>query len=226
MNRSRSVFVIGLVGAGVLAPALGAVADRLLTRRDSYLVALTDRRIAILAGAVDRYYEDTGVWPTDLANLHTRLAGVTSWFGSYLPVRFGATGDRRDRNLRDGWGRSLVFKALGAWDAEVYSLGPDGIDNNGAGDDRSLSLNADEILWRQTKREERVLNLMLTKYEQEHPSWHAPNSFESVHNQLLGDGYLPGTRPAWKRDFWKDQWGTKYEIDKNRTPPIYSNGRP
>jgi hypothetical protein len=191
--------------------------------------AVTDRRIEHLSRAVLRYYEDMREWPTAFNKLVNRPAGATRWAGSYIPVRFANFEDLRDRTVRDGWGRKMSLHYCG-WDGLVFSSGPDGVPQEGEGDDRGHWINADQALWKETKREMRVLNTMIASYNANNPGDKLPPSFEGAYNKLRVRGYLPSTTPAWKRDYWRDGWNNKYDAQKGGHPKTivraYSNGRP
>ncbi len=196
---------------------------------DVFRRSVTDRRIESLGRQLVRYYFDARAWPASFLSLVSRPAGVTRWAGSYVPVRFSDFEDRREAAIRDGWGRKLVLQVSG-FDAFLYSRGPNGLDEGGQGDDRGRSFNADGALWMETKREIRGITAMIGAWKREHPNQNLPSSFEGSYNQMRGDGFLPATRPAWKRDYWTDGWGTKYEIVKGGTPQrvigVRSSGRP
>lgn len=193
---------------------------------DSRSRTLTDRRVERLGRAVVRYYEDVRAWPSQLRDLVVRPAGASRWAGSYVPIRFADFDDPRDGSVRDGWNRRILLTPSG-FDAFVLSRGADGLDEAGAGDDRGRWVNADQALWKETKREVRVLNVMLRSWLEKYPSANPPNSFEGLYGHLRSDGFLPSTAPSWKRDYWADGWGSKYKVEKKgQTRTIYSSGRP
>ena len=229
--RPRHPFSAGrIAGLGSLLLALlsfGASGGVVL-EGDARKRALTDRRVETLGRAIVRYYEDMRVWPDAFNKLVTRPSGATKWAGSYLPVRFSSLDDLRDRTVRDGWGRKMTLH-YGGYDAHLFSSGSDGVAAEGGGDDRGQWLNADQALWKETKREVRVLNAMIAAY-QANESHKLPPSFEGAYNNMRSRGYLPSTTPAWKRDYWRDAWGSKYDATTGGHPntivKAYSKGRP
>lgn len=208
------------------AASLGSGEGPLVMEGDSRLGAVTDRRLELLGHALVRYYEDMRAWPTEFRHLVERPSGATRWAGSYVPIRFADFDDRREVSVRDGWNRRFLLTASG-YDALVASRGPNALDEDGAGDDRGQWLNADQALWKETKREVRVLNVMLDSWLVKNPAANPPNSFEGLYGHLRSDGFLPSTAPSWKRDYWADGWGTKYKVVRQgQSRTIYSSGRP
>lgn len=228
-RRLPSFGRVAAFGTLLLALASFGATGGLVLEGDARKRAITDRRIEQLSRAVLRYYEDVRDWPTNYNRLVTRPAGVARWSGSYVPVRFSNFDDLRDRTVRDGWGRKMALHYCG-WDGLVFSSGPDGVAQEGVGDDRGHWINADQALWKETKREMRVLNTMISSYNTRNPGDRLPPSFEGAYNQLRVAGYIPSTTPAWKRDYWKDGWGSKYKSKKGGSPKTitkaYSDGRP
>ncbi len=227
-SRLRDGFRLGAVFV-TLASLLGAGGGGRLLEGEALKREITDRRIELLGAAILGYYEDVRAWPTKFSDLVTRPAGAAKWGGSYIPIRFSNLEDLRDRTIRDGWGRRMSFLYSG-WDGNLFSAGPNGVAEGGAGDDRGLLINADAALWRETKREMRVLNAMMGAWKRDNPTKKLPPAFEGSYNKLRVDGYLPSTTPAWKRDYWRDAWGTKYREQTGGSPKTiiraYSNGRP
>ncbi|MBF0485090.1 MAG: type II secretion system major pseudopilin GspG [Candidatus Omnitrophica bacterium] len=112
---------------GVLA---SIVMPRLLGRGEQAKAAAVKADInASIPLALDLFSTDIGRFPTTeegLAALRTNPGALEKWKGPYLK-----------KDPQDPWGKEYVYKSPGSHntDYDLYSLGPNGIDDGGSNDD-------------------------------------------------------------------------------------------
>lgn len=96
--------------------------------------------IAALEAAIDMHELDTGVYPpSGNENLVRALTDIENpdpdWNGPYIRLR---EEDLEEEKYIDSWGNPYVFINPGTHNPsfyDIYSYGPDGQDEQGAGDD-------------------------------------------------------------------------------------------
>lgn len=116
------VIIIGVLAAMVM--------PRLVGRSEEARVSTAKADInANIALALDLFEMDIGRFPNSqegLAALRTNPASLPKWKGPYLK-----------KEPKDPWGNPYIYKSPGTHnsDYDLYSGGPNGMDDAGAGDD-------------------------------------------------------------------------------------------
>jgi general secretion pathway protein G len=95
-------------------------------------INFTKARISIIENALYKFKNDVGRFPYTEEGLSALLwfpADMADWNGPYI---------NRDQPPMDGWNHHFIYNyppVLGEKDFDLYSLGPNGVDENGDGDD-------------------------------------------------------------------------------------------
>ena len=116
------VIIIGVLAAMVM--------PRLVGRSEQARVSAAKADInANIPLAMDLFEMDVGRYPSTeegLSALRTNPSSVPGWKGPYLK-----------KEPKDPWGKVYVYKSPGTHnnDYDLYSVGPNGVDDNGGGDD-------------------------------------------------------------------------------------------
>ncbi|OGX17328.1 MAG: type II secretion system protein GspG [Omnitrophica WOR_2 bacterium RBG_13_44_8b] len=116
------VIIIGVLAAMVM--------PRLVGRSEQARVSAAKADInANIALGLDLFEMDAGRYPTSeegLSALRTNPSSLPGWKGPYLK-----------KEPRDPWVRPYVYKSPGSHnnDYDLYSIGANGVDDSGAGDD-------------------------------------------------------------------------------------------
>jgi len=88
--------------------------------------------IRVIVEALTRFHADTGRWPTTQEGLEVLVIdekNIVGWNGPYI---------NRAKVPIDRWGRPFLYRSPAAAKArpyELYSMGPNGLDDGGGGDD-------------------------------------------------------------------------------------------
>lgn len=112
-----------LVVLAILGLLIGLVAPAALRQLGSAKEKIAHQSIERLAGVLDIYKLDVGIYPTTeqgLQALITRPSGVAHWNGPYL---------KGDKVPEDPWGRPFVYRSPSQRQGHEYdllSLGPTG----------------------------------------------------------------------------------------------------
>jgi general secretion pathway protein G len=112
-----------LVVLAILGLLIGLVAPAALRQLGSAKEKIAHQSIERLAGVLDIYKLDVGIYPTTeqgLQALITRPSGLTRWNGPYL---------KGEKVPEDPWGRSFVYRSPSQRPGHEYdllSLGPTG----------------------------------------------------------------------------------------------------
>ena len=112
-----------LVVLAILGLLIGLVAPAALRQLGSAKEKIAHQSIERLAGVLDIYKLDVGIYPTTeqgLLALVERPSGVTHWNGPYL---------KGDKIPEDPWGRPFVYhnpSQRPGHEYDLYSLGPTG----------------------------------------------------------------------------------------------------
>jgi general secretion pathway protein G len=123
-----------LVVLAILGLLIGLVAPAALRQLGSAKEKVAHQSIERLAGVLDIYKLDIGIYPTTeqgLQALITRPSGVTRWNGPYL---------KGERVPEDPWGRPFVYRSPSQRPGHEYdllSLGPTG-QPGGTGDTAAI----------------------------------------------------------------------------------------
>jgi general secretion pathway protein G len=116
------VIIIGVLAAMVM--------PRLVGRSEQARVSAAKADInANLALGLDLFEMDVGRYPSTeegLSGLRTNPSSTPGWKGPYLK-----------KEPKDPWGRPYIFKSPGSHnnDYDLYSMGPNGVDDSGSSDD-------------------------------------------------------------------------------------------
>ena len=119
-----------LVVLAILGLLIGLVAPAALRQLGSAKEKIAHQSIERLAGVLDIYKLDVGVYPTTDQGLQALIAkpqGVTRWSGPYL---------KGDKVPEDPWGRPFQYRSPSQrpdHEFDLYSLGPSG-QTGGTGD--------------------------------------------------------------------------------------------
>ena len=130
--------VIAILGILISLVTAGAQAAR---RRGAVTKAKTT--ISAVETAIAMYESDMGEYPaTGIAHLVSALQddpGNVDWDGPYMEFK---EDDLKDGELIDPWGSTYVYVSVNGGSPEhrarsfdLYSFGPNGVDDGGAGDD-------------------------------------------------------------------------------------------
>jgi general secretion pathway protein G len=112
-----------LVVLAILGLLIGLVAPAALRQLGSAKEKVAHQSIERLAGVLDIYKLDVGIYPTTeqgLQALITRPSGVTRWNGPYV---------KGERVPEDPWGRPFIYRSPSqrpGHDYDLLSLGPTG----------------------------------------------------------------------------------------------------
>jgi len=112
-----------LVVLAILGLLIGLVAPAALRQLGSAKEKIAHQSIERLAGVLDIYKLDVGIYPSTeqgLLALITRPSGVTRWNGPYL---------KGEKVPEDPWGRPFVYRSPSqrpGHDYDLLSLGPTG----------------------------------------------------------------------------------------------------
>jgi general secretion pathway protein G len=112
-----------LVVLAILGLLIGLVAPAALRQLGSAKEKIAHQSIERLAGVLDIYKLDVGVYPSTeqgLQALITRPSGITRWNGPYL---------KGEKLPEDPWGRPFVYRSPSqrpGHDYDLLSLGPTG----------------------------------------------------------------------------------------------------
>jgi type II secretory pathway pseudopilin PulG len=127
----RRSWIIWLISGGVALAVAGVALPALLSHLDG--TAAAQRRkaevdLGSFAVLVQKFYALNHRYPRNDEGLSAAL-------------RLGVGMDQvRDRHPLDPWGRPYVYRARANEPPQLYSLGPNGIDEHGEGDDISAGL--------------------------------------------------------------------------------------
>jgi general secretion pathway protein G len=112
-----------LVVLAILGLLIGLVAPAALRQLGSAKDKIAHQSIERLAGVLDIYKLDVGIYPTTdqgLQALITRPSGITRWSGPYL---------KGEKVPEDPWGRQFVYRSPSqrpGHEYDLFSLGPSG----------------------------------------------------------------------------------------------------
>lgn len=190
---------------------------------------LTDEtwvELELLAGALVDYWDDTGGLPASIADLTTKPGGATGWFGPYLRGNFSDLDNAALLVTTDAWGNTYNFASPEAFEIQVWSNGPNGVDDDGDGDDISMLADADKIAWADTNWELRILRAAITAYNfyTSNPEQLPLTWLEAV-EAMQNNGYLPAGAATTQR-FLTDGWGQTYVPDGAPITAVNSDGPP
>jgi len=101
---------------------------------DAAAARVTIALLGVLKGAIRQYADDRGTYPA--SGIEALAAALGPKGADSLQLTAEQT-DSRGRIL-DDWGRPLVYRRTDDGGFRLYSLGPDGRDDDGAGDDVQL----------------------------------------------------------------------------------------
>ena len=141
------MMVLAILGVSLTASVMILSVSRI---QDSKATEDTKVRLLVVARGISgkflkyrdprREYEtDVAALPSSLNDLLVKPAAVTActvnnsekklegWCGPYIDVKF-----QGETSFVDGWGNALILDSAGR---SVRSMGPDGVDNSGGGDD-------------------------------------------------------------------------------------------
>jgi len=132
-----------LVVIAILTILIGLVTAGAQTARRRAAVAKAKTTIAALETAIAMYVGDLGVYPaSENANLVSALSedpGGSNWYGPYMEFK---QDELLDGELLDPWGRPYIYLSVNGGSPQhretsydLYSFGPNGVDDAGAGDD-------------------------------------------------------------------------------------------
>ncbi|MEW6744577.1 MAG: type II secretion system protein [Planctomycetota bacterium] len=198
------------------------LADRYLTQR---LRQETRDEMLQLREAIGHYFEDAGAFPAALEDLEERPIGVNGWQGPYVTRLFNDDQAALDDYLHDGWHRLYAFSVTSPTTRNLSSVGVNGIDEGGTGDDIVLPIEVASVLRKRTVTALEVINVAVQAYNRENlPSSPLPTSYASLLSTLRAGGYLP---PAGTMDFIEtDAWGQPYVTDGSPVIAVLSAGSP
>lgn len=131
-RRTRGFTLIEIIVVVVILAILAAVViPRVFGRVDDAKVSSTMSTIQALDTSLDMYKADTLSYPTSEQGLNVLVnnPGSGKWNGPYLKNQTAVP--------MDAWGHPFVYKQPGGAgrDYDLYSVGPNGNDEAGAGDD-------------------------------------------------------------------------------------------
>jgi general secretion pathway protein G len=112
-----------LVVLAILGLLVGFVAPAMMRQLGSAKHRIAEQSVERLAGILDLYRLDVGVYPTTeegLAALNVQPAGVAGWNGPYI---------KDENGIRDPWGRTYEYRAPSqrpGHSFDIVSLGADG----------------------------------------------------------------------------------------------------
>lgn len=128
-------YLINLAAAVLLVIAyLGTAAAARVQRAAAHTMA-TETEVKALVTAVARYVRERGELPADMPALVRSLGGPRAGDGVPGPPYYPFAAARlRDGEYLDDFGRPYRYRP-GVGRVQIYSLGPDGRDDEGQGDD-------------------------------------------------------------------------------------------
>src|SRR5262249_34835774 len=133
VRRGSNVLQILVTSCALLAVGVGlfVLLSRLrLDDTPSYPMHKAQNDLEALAGLIDAFHIQNHRYPSE----DEGLSAVLKFGADTSPT------SSPERHPRDPWGRPYVYHARAIGPPRVYSLGPNGIDEDGKGDDISVSV--------------------------------------------------------------------------------------
>jgi len=190
--RSRSGFsLIEIIVAVAIMTLIAGVAVPVVAKVIEREARVSTRgELDFLAGAALEYVRDTGVLPTQAADLGTD-PGVAGWSGPYVGSLGLDTKSGLNAHEVDGWSRAYRFRIAGSV-LTIDSAGPDAVFGNG--DDLLVSADA-ALVWRErTLLTLKVLNQAVLNYNAAFQATDPlPANWSQALSRLVLRGYLPST---------------------------------
>lgn len=175
------------------------------------LVHDTRAEMRAVKAAMLAYYRDVGAFPSALADLATEPSGVTGWTGPYLTAEFADETANQDDFTYDAWEHAYLLYATSDSERRLRSLGENGINEGGGGDDLELRVNVSSVLRDLTLRELEEINVAVRSYNSTHlPGDPLPVRYPDALARLQALGFLPAD-PAVTAALAGDAWGHPYE---------------
>lgn len=226
LRAQGGYILLGVILSLAFASISVGVAVTVYSRNlDSEFSDETEAELAEIESALEDFYEDVGSYPAQLADLVKKPAGVGGWMGPYVSATFADLEANGQSVLRDAWRANYAYPTPVGASATVTSLGIDGVDSAGAGDDLSAQADATPTLWKRTRWELRVLKAGIAAFN------HAgdqslPNNWSSAVARLQAFGFLPSGKPQQDR-FAVDEWNQGYvTIGAPKITEVSSRGAP
>jgi len=145
MKRKQSAFTliemvvvlaIFVLLTGIAIPVVGA--SLRVAENDS-----TTERMKGLSEGIMNFYDDTGRFPVTLQELVSATKKVPGWAGPYVNQ---GPADKKENIFYDAWQNAFQYIKVDAETTRLRSLGSNGIDEKGKGDDVDLDVNVDSLL--------------------------------------------------------------------------------
>lgn len=179
-----------------------------------------------VSDAIGQYWQDVGSLPPDLDALIAPPDDVEGWMGPYIGEWFVDLAAAGIGPTQDAWGNPYIYEIAATNEANVRSMGINGIDDDGDGDDLTIVADIDANAWAVTRWEMRILNAAIAAYNfyPTNPTY-LPNGWNAAIGKLQSHGFLPSGNDV-KERFRYDEWGQEYEPQGNPITSVASSGAP
>lgn len=171
----------------------------------------TRAEMRAVKSAILAYYRDVGAYPAALGDLATKPDGATGWVGPYLTAGFTDESATDDDFTCDAWRHRYLLIATSVHEQRLRSLGENGLNDGGHGDDIDLRIDVSSVLRDLTQCELEEINIAVRAHNAAHlPDSPLPISYAAALAVLQTEGFLPSGEAATTK-LSTDAWGQAYE---------------
>lgn len=216
-RRSQQGFsLIELIVVMSIITVLAGAALPVLTKSISR-ARVQDTRVELgrLQGAMNAYFEDTGIFPPKFDDLEKNLSKTPGWVGPYLTSLTASSVGQEMSLSKDAWDQDYAVKLSKGIELTITSMGLDG--KLKTTDDLVVVIDVTPILRRQTLDELALLNAAVLAYNAVSlPDTPLSNTYTALLSTLQSGGYLPSNTDR----FDEDAWGDVYQPDPQNGVPV------
>ncbi|MFO0981224.1 MAG: type II secretion system protein GspG [Planctomycetota bacterium] len=199
-RNARGFTIVEMTFAlGISALLFGLALPVMTSVLTEYRQEVARGNLAELKAAIRRYCQDTGILCTALANL-AAANNVTGWSGPYVAPTNDDAANSSALPL-DPWGHGFTWLPSGLRCGTLTCLGGNGVNDAGAGDDITTSVDVTDILREKTLLEVAKLNQAIEVYNKINlPTTFLPSNITTLVTTLIAGGFLFGSVLDWTTD--------------------------
>ena len=202
-----SIMVI-LMGAAI--PVVSVAINR--TKKNE-----TREELNALKTAIEDYFHDIWILPSDLEELLMNSSKVDGWTGPYINPPVSKNQSTLPAISKDAWNSDYIITYTGSSGMNIKSPGSDC--SSGTDDDIEVDVDVTYIRRDATLDELKIINTAIQSYNDTYlksepltPNW------TLIFLKLVSKGYLPGGDSSLKTD----GWGDNYVPDPTGQTPVVS----